>query len=129
MNGEAIVPHPGWRGRHKEGRLLWISSSAHASEWNGKPAVTSFYKDITETKIAEQTLLESMGLYRAALGAGKMGAWETDFVAGPRTWTEEGMDLFGISLPEGRGQVGGDSDEYALAIHPDDRHLIADYHD
>ncbi len=38
------------------------------------------------------------------------------------------MALFGLDLPEGRGQVGGDADEYAAALHPDDRHLAADFH-
>lgn len=39
------------------------------------------------------------------------------------------MALFGLSLPDGRGQVGGDADEYASAMHPDDRHLIAHYYE
>ena len=39
------------------------------------------------------------------------------------------MALFGLSLPGGRGEVGGDADEYASALHPDDRHLIAHYHE
>ena len=56
-----------------------------------------------------------------------MGSWETDFVAGTRTWSKEGMALFGLDLPEGRGQVGGDADEYQAALHPDDRHLAADF--
>ena len=38
------------------------------------------------------------------------------------------MALFGLDLPDGRGQVGGDADEYQAALHPDDRHLAADFH-
>jgi two-component sensor histidine kinase len=34
------------------------------------------------------------------------------------------MALFGLSLPDGRGRVGGDADEFEAALHPDDRHLI-----
>jgi PAS domain-containing protein len=49
-------------------------------------------------------------------------------VAGTRTWSKEGMALFGLDLPEGRGQVGGAADEYQAALHPDDRHLAADFH-
>jgi two-component sensor histidine kinase len=58
-----------------------------------------------------------------------MGTWETDLVAKTRLWTPEGMALFGISLPGGRGQVGGDQDEYWSALHPDDRHLMQKFHD
>ena len=71
--------------------------------------------------------LESEARYRSALKAGRMGSWETDYVAGIRTWTSEGLALFGIDLPEGRGTVGGDDDEYERALHPDDRHLAHDY--
>jgi two-component sensor histidine kinase len=58
-----------------------------------------------------------------------MGTWETDLVNRTRLWTEEGMALFGISLPDGRGRVGGDDDEYRNALHPDDRHLMLKFHE
>ena len=62
--------------------------------------------------------------FRAALRAGRMGSWETDHTTKTRQWSPEGMALFGIDLPEGRGQVGGEHDEYVGSIHPDDRHLV-----
>ena len=127
--GDQIRPTPGWRARRRDGKTVWITSTAHVSEWEGRPAVASFYSDITETKSAELALRESEARYRSALTAGRMGAWETDLVARTRTWTEEGMALFGFSLPGGRGQVGGDADEYESAIHVDDRHLVAHYYE
>jgi GAF domain-containing protein len=75
-----------------------------------------------------QRLRDGETRYRAALITGRMGSWETDFVAGTRTWTEEGMALFGLSLPDGRGQVGGDADEFRAALHSDDRHLVQHFH-
>jgi len=33
------------------------------------------------------------------------------------------MALFGFDLPGGIGEVGGDNDEFLLALHPMDRHL------
>jgi len=66
-------------------------------------------------------LRESAARYRLALIAGRMGSWETDFVARTRTWSPEGMALFGLALPGGVGRVGGDDDEYMAAIHPEDR--------
>ena len=69
------------------------------------------------------SLSESEARYRSALKAGRMGSWETDFVTRTRTWSEEGMELFGLSLPGGRGRVGGSDDEYERALHPDDRHM------
>ena len=91
--------------------------------------------DATERNGAELALRESEARFRAALRAGRMGSWETDRKTMTRTWSEEGMALFGLQLPGGRGQVGGDGDEYVAAMHPQDRHLaahfqaLADLHD
>ena len=81
-----------------------------------------------ETKTGElsevnRQLQEGQALYRSALAAGRLGTWETDLVAKTRVWTPEGMALFGIDLPDGRGHVGGAQDEYLSALHPDDRNL------
>jgi PAS domain S-box-containing protein len=90
-------------------------------------------KEALERKTAElseanRQLRENEARYRTALAAGRMGTWETDFVTRTRRWTEEGMALFGISLPDGRGHVGGPNDEYQNALHPDDRHLMHKFH-
>jgi PAS domain S-box-containing protein len=91
-------------------------------------------KEALERKTAElseanRRLSESEARYRTALAAGRMGTWETDFVTRTRRWTEEGMALFGISLGDGRGRIGGDDDEYRNALHPDDRHLMQKFHE
>ena len=87
-----------------------------------------------EARVEERTRLlqdlrDSEATYRSALAAGRMGAWETDFAAKTRTWSPEGMALFGIDLADGRGVVGGDADEFRAALHPDDRHLVQQFHD
>jgi PAS domain S-box-containing protein len=78
---------------------------------------------------ANQELQRGQALYRSALAAGRMGTWETNLVAKTRLWTPEGMALFGITLPDGRGHVGGAKDEYWSALHPDDRHLMRKFHE
>jgi PAS domain S-box-containing protein len=82
-----------------------------------------------ELSEANQQLQNGQALYRHALAAGRMGTWETDLVAKTRLWTPEGMALFGINLPDGRGHVGGAQDEYWSALHPDDRHLMRKFHE
>ncbi len=82
----------------------------------------------SEREPVATALHESEARYRMALIAGRMGSWETDLVARTRTWSREGMDLFGLDLPEGRGQVGGEADEYEKALHPEDRHLVQRFH-
>jgi PAS domain S-box-containing protein len=78
---------------------------------------------------ANQQLRNTQALYRSALAAGRLGTWETDLLAKTRLWTPEGMALFGINVPGGRGHVGGDQDEYWSALHPDDRHLMQKFHE
>lgn len=70
-----------------------------------------------------QALVDSEASYRAALQAGNLGSWETDLRSGLRIWTPEGMTLFGLDLPDGKGRVGGPDDEWMAAIHPNDRDL------
>jgi two-component sensor histidine kinase len=76
----------------------------------------------------EEALRKSEERYRSAMHLGQIGSWEVDFGTGIRTWTCEGMLLFGIDLPDGLGQVGGPLDEFYQAMHPEDRHLLRDYH-
>ncbi|HSC62726.1 MAG TPA: PAS domain-containing protein [Caldimonas sp.] len=89
-------------------------------------AVTGIFvlgADVTLRTQAYHALRESEASFRSALKAGRMGSWETDHPSKTRIWSREGMALFGIDLPDGRGRLGGPDDEYVAAIHPDDRHL------
>ncbi len=80
--------------------------------------------DVTDRTIAYASVRASESRFRAALKAGLMGSWETDFATDTRHWSKEGMALFGLDLPDGLGRVGGPDDEYVNAIHPDDRHVV-----
>jgi PAS domain S-box-containing protein len=84
-------------------------------------------KDALEHKIAE--LSKSEALHRSALKAGRLVHWETDIAARTRTWQEESMALFGLTLADCRGQFGGENDEFRLALHPDDRHLVKAFYE
>lgn len=73
-------------------------------------------------------LRESEQLYRGAVITGRLASWETNMVTRERIWTKEGLEMFGLDLPNGRGVVGGDNDEFKLTLHPDDRYKVADFH-
>jgi PAS domain S-box-containing protein len=83
--------------------------------------------DVTERALGVASLRNSESQFRVALNAGRMGSWETDFTTNQRRWSAEGMALFGLSLPDGIGQVGGPDDEYIRAIHPEDRDTARRY--
>ena len=84
--------------------------------------------ETTNRVLAEKALRVSEERYRSAMMLGKMGSWEVDFVKRIRSWTPEGMALFGINLADGLGHVGGETDELRQVMHPEDRHLLAQYH-
>jgi two-component sensor histidine kinase/PAS domain-containing protein len=84
--------------------------------------------ETTNRVLTEEALRASEERYRSAMMLGRIGSWEVDFVKGIRTWTPDGMALLGINLPSGLGQVGGETDEFRRAMHPDDRHLLARFH-
>jgi PAS domain S-box-containing protein len=99
-----------------------------ASSSTGVSGVLITAVETTNRVLAEKALRASEERYRSAMMLGRMGSWEVDSVKGIRTWTPEGMALFGINLTEGLGHVGGERDELRQSIHPDDRHLLAQYH-
>jgi PAS domain S-box-containing protein len=84
--------------------------------------------ETTNRVLTEKALRSSEERSRSAMMLGRMGSWEVDFVQGVRAWTPEGMALFGINLSGGVGRVGGETDELHQSIHPEDRHLLAQYH-
>ena len=73
-------------------------------------------------------LRESEARYRGAVITGRIAAWETNMVTRMRIWTEEGMEVFGLKLANGFGQVGGENDEFWRSLHPDDKHMMAQFH-
>jgi PAS domain S-box-containing protein len=106
--------------------ILLARQRAEQELLESKRALERKTEELTE---ANRRLRESEQLYSTALAAGRMGTWETDLVARTRLWTKEGMVLFGLNLADGRGRVGGEDDEYRLALHPDDRHLMQEFHE
>ncbi len=117
--------------RPDTGAIRWLSRSIDfVDDETGKPIkMFGVIQDITDRKAIEISIRESEERYRSALTVGRMGSWETNFVTRVRIWSPEGQALFGLDLKDGLGCVGGSNDEYVLAIHPDDRHLVKTFHD
>jgi PAS domain S-box-containing protein len=119
----------------KEGRLtaLMAIHDRVARVWTTNELAT--LTEVTERSWAHierarilEDLRESEMRYRGAVVTGRIAAWETDMVTRTRIWTKEGMELFGLDLPNGRGQVGGDQDEFWRSLHHEDKHMMAEFH-
>lgn len=109
-----------------------FSSSARATFSEADQQLVRTFADQVAAVLVRQRLeaqlRESEQLYRGAVITGRLASWETNMVTRERIWTKEGMEMFGLDLPNGRGVVGGDSDEYRMTLHPDDRHKVAEFH-
>jgi PAS domain S-box-containing protein len=117
------------------GHLFGTVALASTTQAGFAPADVEFLKMLVDQFAAAldrmrlvQRLRDSEHRYRGAVITGRLAAWETDMVTRTRIWTEEGMALFGLDLPDGRGQVGGDDDEFKRSLHPDDRYMVAEFH-
>lgn len=131
LNGTAI-PVVEYRVRRVDnGQLRWLWRAVDfVRDAYGTPIkMYGVIQDITDRKAIELSLRESEARYRGALSVGRIGSWETDLVTRTRRWSPEAEALFGLSLSNGVGYVGGERDEYESALHPDDRHLVAKFHE
>jgi PAS domain S-box-containing protein len=114
-----------------DGTTRWVSArkqvefeTVHTGSGRRPTAGLLAVLDISERKATEAALSMNQARYRSALAAGRMVTWETDLVSKTRSWSQEAMELFGFNLADGRGQVGGETDEHRRSLHPDDRHLL-----
>jgi PAS domain S-box-containing protein len=110
-------------------RTLHVSYVPQFDEDGRVCSLVNASTDITAGRKVEEALRDSETRYRSAMVIGRMASWETNYATGVRTWTPEGLQLFGLDLADGNGAVGGDHDEFLAALHPGDRHLYQAFHD
>ena len=58
-----------WRGRHRDGHLMWHEVTLKRAEIAGEPRVLAFVRDITEQRRAEEAVRASEEQYRAIFNA------------------------------------------------------------
>jgi two-component system sensor kinase FixL len=124
MNGESVPPHPGWQAVGKLSRLIWVSTSASRIEWQGRPAIVSFYLDVTEQKRAEEALRTSETRLRTLLEGLENVAVQAYEADGTITyWNKASERLYGYS---GEQALGRDVVEllHAPAARDDERRKI-----
>ena len=112
----------------RDGRLQdirWTYSYSPIDDDTAPSGIGGVLVICTETT---QKVIEEQRL-SGALRAGQLVHWETDLITGTRTWTQEAMALFGLSLVDGRGHFGGDADEFRLALHSEDRYLADGFYE
>jgi PAS domain S-box-containing protein len=108
----------------KDGSRFWASgvSTAMRGEAGELLGFIKIFRDLTESKAAQDALREKELRLRAALAAGRMGTWHWDVPANRQTLDENLHRLVG--LPPGR--VVRTLEDFLEVIHPDDRAAVAE---
>ncbi|MEI7743431.1 MAG: PAS domain-containing protein, partial [Chloroflexota bacterium] len=73
--------------------------------------------DISERKLAEDSLRSTGERLALATRAGGVGIWEYDIVTGALAWDDQEFRLYGIA----RDQFSGAYEAWQAGLHPDDR--------
>lgn len=115
LAGQTVPPHPGWRAVGKDGRTIWVSTTASRIDFRGRPAVVAFYLDITERKLAEQSLRESEERFRNMADNSPVMIWVTE-PDGYRSFLSQSWCEF-----TGQTREIGLGFGWVEAVHPDDR--------
>ncbi|HWQ67817.1 MAG TPA: PAS domain S-box protein [Methanospirillum sp.] len=96
LNGEHIPSRYTFRLTKKDGSITWVEISAVAIEWEGNPATLNFLVDITDRRLAEETLRKGAERLAIATHAGGIGIWELDLINDNLIWDDQMYQLFGI---------------------------------
>lgn len=70
LQGEPVSDTIVFRGYNRAGRLMWMELNAVTVEWEGRPAVLNFLRDITERKRLESEIQQAQRLESLATLAG-----------------------------------------------------------
>jgi PAS domain S-box-containing protein len=106
-----------YRFRHHDGGWIWIESVfTNLIGVPGIDAIVINFRNIHERKQAEEALRESELRRSLALGAARMGTWDSDLLSGKLVWSEEVEALFGFAP----GTFPGTREAFTACVHPED---------
>ena len=101
------------RHRRKDGIVRDVEISTHPATMRGEPHLVSVWRDVTDLRLLEGTLLRAQEIAR-------MGTWEIDLVSERLTWSAITYQLFGL-VPGAPVTLS----DFLDGVHPQDRDQVA----
>jgi len=122
LEGKPIDPRFEFRGFKRDGSTIWVEAYASSIEYNGKNAIQSVYRDITERKNAENALRESEERFRLIAETIDEIFWIVDQNETGAIYLSPAYDrIWGYP----RERVVNNSDPFMMdMVHPDDREFV-----
>jgi len=100
------------------GRRIWIRSVGTSQWLDGRMQKrTSVVQNITETKLAQQALLESENRWKLALESTGDGVWDWHIQTGAEYFSKRLLEMYGFA----EGDLRNVATELDQRTHPDDR--------
>ncbi|AFZ35205.1 PAS/PAC sensor hybrid histidine kinase [Stanieria cyanosphaera PCC 7437] len=90
----------------------WFEISVYPS----KQALSVYFRDISERKLAEKKLQENQKILKFALSGAKAGLWDWDIKSETLIWSQENYDLYGIDPNRQPLQY----QDWESTLHPED---------
>ena len=84
---------------------------------HGKTYLIGVIRDLTERKIAEEQLKETLSQNELAVDLAKLGVWELNVDSGELKWNDRHLEFYGIT----RDEFTNDLDGWRKQLHPDDK--------
>ena len=84
---------------------------------NDKKHLIGVIRDLTERKIAEENLKETLSQNELAVDLAKLGVWELNVDSGELLWNDRHLEFYGITREEFTNNLEG----WRSQLHPDDK--------
>ncbi len=93
-----------------------VTISSTLIEFEGEPALLTFFRDITEQVTTRKELLDSKERLQLALEAAQDGVWDWDITTGRMIYSQTWAGMLGFQLEE----LHADESTWLYLIHPED---------
>jgi PAS domain S-box-containing protein len=120
LSGEKTTARYTIRFITKSGEVRWSLVNSALIQWEGKPATLVMNTDITERKMAEESLQKSTDSLKEAQRIAHIGNWTWNILTNDLQWSDEIYRIFGLE-PQ---QFEGNYEAFLASVHPDDREYV-----
>jgi PAS domain S-box-containing protein len=119
LSGETKPVRYSFRGIKKSGETIHVEIFGSSMVLKGKTVATGTMLDITESKRAQEALLNQTYFLQKAQEIGQIGTWELDIKKNELLWTDENYRIFGLPIESKLTY-----EIFLNCVHPDDREYV-----